>query len=228
MYSQLLSLLLLIFIQPNFVRAQSARTGNIKNKQAAEIRMLLTSDNVLYIGSGNPFVVKISGKSTMEVEVKISTGFISRSDTCYFAQVDSGNSAEIKVYMKSGGKEVKAGTYKFPVKRMPSPEPVIAGKFSGDTISKEVLLKNPKMEVYMKGMNAGVLPVFTIGSFTMNANIGGVMNKKIAKSGGSFTAEQISLIKKAKSGTKISFENIKARGYDGGSYNLAPMVVTIK
>jgi hypothetical protein len=59
-------------------------------------------------------------------------------------------------------------------------------------------------------------------------HIKGLVSTLTAKGDGKFSAEQLELIKKAKPGAKLFFENIKIAGYDGTQRMIGAMLLILK
>jgi len=180
--------------------------------------------NVFYIGIPNPVTVSVPGVPNDKVRASISTGgtFKAKGAGKYDVNVTAAPGAKIiiNVMADMAGRQTSMGTATFRVKRVPDPVPTI-GNSTGGIISKQVLAAAGGIIPVMKDFDfEGVN--FTITSFTFSMVIRGDYIEKQGV-GNRLTTEMTTMIKSAVTGTKVFFENIKAKGPDGANRGLSPI-----
>jgi hypothetical protein len=176
--------------------------------------------NVFYKGVNNPITISVENHSCKDIVVKTSNGVVTGCNGKYnFMPKDSaGRSSETELYVgiKSGATVKWIDTLTYRVKKIPDPVARIAN-VSGGCISKALLSAAvsiiPTLQNFDFDLN------FVIISFTMTMNIKGDLIEKNAI-GNKLTADMITMINAAATGTKIYFENIKAVGPDGSTRTL--------
>ena len=183
--------------------------------------------NVFYKGFSNPITISIENHSCKEIVVKTSNGLITGSNGKYnFMPKDSaGKSSETELYVgiKSGTTVKWIDTLKYRVKRIPDPVPMIAG-MSGGVIAKSLLVTAACIIPVLQNFDFDLS--FIITSFVMTMNIKGDLIEKYAV-GNKLTADMITLISAAATGTKVYFENIKATCPDGTTRSLSSINLKI-
>jgi hypothetical protein len=115
--------------------------------------------------------------------------------------------------VKQGGStKPLQGAVKFRVKPLPNPVAKVAGKRSGDAVTKALLTASGGVAAVMEGFDFDLR--VTVASFTMVASVGGETVSKPAN-GYNFSAEQTALVNKLKANSRVTFEDIKVRMPDG-------------
>jgi hypothetical protein len=176
--------------------------------------------NVFYLGADNPVTVAVSNISPEKVKVTIDNGTITGSKGNYIVRPNKIGKATVKVY--DGNKQV--GYWEFRVKAVPDPVAKVAGKKGGE-ISISKLLEAEKVLIDMEYFDFDIK--FEATAFIISANIEGTA-KEIKSTSPQITEDQKALIKQLKTGDKLIFNNIIAKGPDGRIRELYPIIFTIK
>jgi len=173
-----------------------------------------TKMNVLYIGVDNPLDISVPGVAAENLSPSLSGGTLGSGGKkgSYIARVSSGTEATVNVSAKFGGESKPMGNFKFRVKRVPDPVSYVAGKKGDDVVSKGELLSIqgviPKLENFDFDLK------FIVSSFDMSMMVRGVFVTESSQSNG-LTANMSKLLASAGTGTKVYFENVRAKGPDG-------------
>jgi gliding motility-associated protein GldM len=196
--------------------------GIKSSEQEIAVAIAPTKMNVLYYGIDNPLSIAASEVDNDKLEVKIDNGTIKGEKGFYIVNPqDAEKLATVQVF--SDHKEI--GKASFRVKLVPEPTATVAGMGSGTSMSKALFLDQ-------KGVVA-VLPDFAfdlkfkITEFIL-VTIDGNYSVESKSNSDQFTQEQLELIKKVKTDTRVTIENIKALGPDGKTRDLKPLVFKIK
>ncbi len=184
------------------------------------VAVSLTKMNVLYRGVDNPAEIAVSGVPAADIQVKLTNGVIKKSGSSYIINPVKLGTAILTVYAKD--KEV--GKMEFRVKDLNDPVARLGGQKSG-TVEKSWLALITKLNVAIDGSDYEYN--FKIISFSVSANIEG---KEIALAANSekFTNEQMELIRKLKSGNKLTISEIKVMGPEGSPRDIEPLVFMVK
>jgi gliding motility-associated protein GldM len=183
-----------------------------------------TKMNVLYAAVDNPISISAGGVSDAQISASITQGSITRSTGGWIAKVSQPGKAIVSVTAKVGDKVKNMGSFEFRVKNVPSPNAFIANT-DGGPVAREMLLASaiiPRMPADFEfDLN------FVITSFTFSGNRkGDVVDYK--GTGNRLTDEMRTFIRECKRGAKVSFEDIYAKGPDGKSRRLNPIVISIQ
>ena len=157
-----------------------------------------------------------------EIEASIDNGSIAGKNGGYTVRVKKKGFANILV--KAGNKTVTKKQFR--VKTLPDPIAVINGVFNKNEITKEELINANGISVLL--INFDFDMKFEVVSYTVSAINNGTVKEAHQSSGGVFSKTQIDLIKNATSGSKIYFEEIKAKGPDRAVRNLSPIIINLK
>ncbi|MFN8257617.1 MAG: GldM family protein [Bacteroidales bacterium] len=181
-----------------------------------------TKMNVLYIGVDNPVNIAVTGANSSKITAEIDNGSITGENGNYIVRVKQGGIATITV--KVNGEIVSQS--KFRVKSVPDPIAIVKGNWDKHELTRQELIDAGGIQVVL--MNFDFDLNFEIVSFNLSAiNEGGFLSESMTK-GGTFSKDQIEIIKKVASGGKIYIEDIQAKGPDGSVRNLSPIVLKIK
>lgn len=185
-----------------------------------------TKMNVLYIGVNNPIDISVAGFSADKVSAGISSGSLSRKGgSSYIARVRKAGKCRISVSATDdNGNKRSMGSQEFRVKRVPNPVAKVGGK-KGGKIPKNVLLAQGGVKADLENFDFDLK--FIVVGFTVSANVGGFEK---SKNSGSYrlTGAQLNLIRKQKRGSRVTFENIRAKGPDGTVRKLNSISLKIK
>ena len=184
---------------------------------------------IFYQGLQNPISVSAPGISHDKIEVSISKGEIIKGSQpgLYLVEVPSNErTTTVTATAMVDGNRVVLGSYDFRIKRVPSPEAKIAGISSGK-ITKEELQAAAAIIPDMGDFEFGDYQ-YSIVSYTLATISGGDYKTSGTIRGGAFNQEANDIIRTAKKGQKLFFENIQAKGPDGQPRTLNPINIEIK
>ncbi len=173
-----------------------------------------TKMNVLYIGVDNPIDISVPGVPAENISPSLSGGTLGSGGKkgSYIARVSGGTEATVNVSAKLNGENKPMGNFKFRVKRVPDPVSFVAGKKGDDIVSKGELISVqgviPKLENFDFDLK------FEVISFDMSMMLKGVFVTESSQSN-RVTGKMSSLLAAAGTGTKVYFENVRAKGPDG-------------
>jgi len=174
--------------------------------------------NTVFVGVDNVLNVAVDGVKLSDIRLTSNAGEISQINGKYSLKIDGGNKVNIYVYVK--GKLLK--TIEMNVKRIPDPRITICGK-TGGTITMEELIKATinieKNEFYQQDFK------FVITEFTLSHV--SRWDEEARSNNSTLSANQLRMLKHMSIGTKVYFENIKARCEDGTTRELGSMAFKI-
>lgn len=188
-----------------------------------------TKMNVLYIGVDNPVEISVPGYAAENI-VPNPVGCTLSPDPAkkgsFIARCSPGTKeATVGVSIKQGtSTKPLQGSVKFRVKTLPNPIARVAGKKSGEAVSKALLSASGAIAAVMEGFDFDLR--VTVSSFSMVATVGGETVTKPA-TGFNFTSDQINVINKLKPNSRVTFEEVKVRMPDGTTRTLDPFVLKI-
>ena len=186
-----------------------------------------TKMNVFYIGVDNPVDITVSGVSAANVLPSVTGGSISGSGGHYVVKVNGapGTKAMVNVSAKMPDGTTKAmGKMEFRVKRVPDPVAMYLGSKGGPMPLNQVKA-GQGINCVLENFDFDLK--FNITSFTLGANINGnFMEESCA--GPAFSGKAKDILGRLKTGNKVFFDNIKAKGPDGTSRTLQSFFVTCK
>ncbi|NCA84803.1 MAG: gliding motility protein GldM [Clostridia bacterium] len=190
-----------------------------------------TKMNVFYIGVDNPVDISVPGVPIDQTRAEISYGTLKRNpqDDSWVVQVAKAptqgkNLVTISVFMQEGGKTKKMGETVFRLKNVPDPIAKIANQTEGN-ISKTALKYSSTIVAKMPDDFDFDL-TFRVTSFDMVYTRGETVMRETA-TGGNFTEKMLQYIDNARTGQRVTFEKIIARGPDGTDRHLNPINLTI-
>ena len=190
-----------------------------------------TKMNVFYIGVDNPVDISVPGVSMDQTRAEISYGTLKRNpqDDHWTVLVPKApaqgkNQVTISVYMLENGKTKKMGETMFRLKSVPDPIAKIANQTEG-SISKTALKYSSSIVAKMPDDFDFDLS-FHVTSFDMVYTRGETTMRETA-TGTKFTDKMLQYIDNARTGQRITFERIIARGPDGTDRHLNPINLTI-
>ncbi len=186
-----------------------------------------TKMNVLYIGVPNPIDITASGVPAEKLNVSMSGGgSIQKAGATgsYIAQVKAPGTVNITVTATVDGQSKNLGTKQFRVKRVPDPVAKIAGKREG-TIAKAELMAQAGIKAELENFDFDMK--FNIVSFRVSSMIRGFA-KEANSNSAAFGGQVKQIIQETPSGSKIYFEDIKAKGPDGSIRSLGTIAFKIK
>ncbi|NTW33002.1 MAG: gliding motility protein GldM [Bacteroidetes bacterium] len=181
--------------------------------------------NVFYIGVDNPVTISVPGVANEKVKPSMTSGTLTpKGGGKYIVKVGTGyTETTVNVFADFAGRTTSMGASKFRVKRVPDPVAYIGGVKSG-TVNKNVIAASKMIVAKLENFDFDL--TFMVTSFTFLVNIKGDIIPT-ACSGNMLSAAVLQKIKVAPSGTRIYFEDIKAKGPDGTTRTLSPINLKI-
>ncbi|MGI6342894.1 MAG: gliding motility protein GldM [Bacteroidales bacterium] len=184
-----------------------------------------TKMNVFYVGVDNPVSISAGGVSPDQISATITNGQIVRSGDGWVVRPTTAGTSKITVNAQLDGRVKNMGSVDYRVKYVPNPTAMIANINEG-VITKDRLIAAraiiPKMpddfefDLY-----------FVITSFNFSGNRRGDIIDLQGK-GNTLTPEMIEFIRNARSRERITIDDIHAKGPDGRTRRLSPIVLTLQ
>ncbi len=178
-----------------------------------------TKMNVFYRGVDNPVSISASGKADYQLDVRMSQGKITRTDTGWVVNdlPQEAYETTISIYADDdGGKKKFMGEQVFRVKRLPDPIARVIGANEDNKISKARLVSNPYLLCTLPEY-VDFKYDFKVTSFTMIIPTRGgsqLINRAKAESM-MFTQEMIDMINNTRGDDIIIFQDISVKGPEG-------------
>ena len=171
-----------------------------------------TKMNVFYYGVPNPIDISVPGFSPEDLQVS-GTGVSIRKikPGKYEATVLNKNSKEAKVLVKAKGKAI-GKAIEFRVDKIPNPVAAVGGK-SESKMSKNKLLKAQGVAAKLKNFPFDL--DYKVISFDVRLQVGQFPKTFSYKKTNLINEELRSKFRKLKSGSAVTFKNIRAQGPDG-------------
>lgn len=214
-----ISKMIVIFLAIQFNYQLFAQTNNLAVISADRIK-------VLYIGIDNPISIAVPGITSDKIKVSITNGIITGENGKYIVKVNKAKESIIDVKAEiTPGEFKKVGSDTFAIRYIPDPK-LCLGNYCDDTffMSKEEFLENPEFKAEI-GLPFDVK--YDIVSYTFTYQINDVATT-IKVNGKKITPEIIDIIKNQKDNNKVIFEDIIAKGPDGGLRKLNSIIVTLR
>lgn len=208
------------FLKPDGTTATLTKDINYVIGAPTGLNISADAVKVLYIGLNNPISVGGgSGTNANNLRVSISQGSISGSAGKYVARVSTPGTAKITV---NDGKQSVG--YDFRVKSVPAPTAMVGaskgGRMRVNDFKAQAGVRAELENFVFEGVK------FTVSSYTITftgAGYSEFMHKSVA--GNSFASAR-SLIERARPGSTITIDEIKASG-PGGIRTLAPIAFNL-
>ena len=194
--------------------------------------------NVLYAGYDNPIAVSVPGVPANKVSARISNGngTLKASGSGYIARpAKLGEDVVISVSAEQDGRVQSMGDYKFRVRQLPDPTPMIEYvdangatqryRGGGSKIPKQSLMKSDGI---IAAIDDGLLNIgFKVISFEMVTfdNMGNAMPE--LSDGANFSSRQKATMNKLQRGKRFYISNVKAQGPDGVQRQLSATLEVI-
>lgn len=185
--------------------------------------------NVFYIGVPNPVMISAAGVAPTDVVASISGGgckLISKGNGKYEVMASTAGDAIITVSAKTKeGTKAQGPPKKFRVKRIPDPVAKVGGKTGNVDVKKIELIQIGGVGAELAGFDFDAR--FVVTSFELSAVVKGAL-KSVVCPGNSLNAEARAILSTAGVGSKIFFENVKAKGPDGTVRNIPGVTLKVK
>ncbi|WP_071792539.1 type IX secretion system motor protein PorM/GldM [Saccharicrinis aurantiacus] len=185
-----------------------------------------TKMNVFYGGVENPVDISVPGVSASQLKVNMSNVSFKKKGNSYIVVPKpgtAGKTSKITVYAMIDGVKQKVGSQTFRIKRVPNPIARVAGT-TGGKVGKNVILAQKAVFAEMDDFDFDL--EFKVTRFSISALKGGFIIDEQSKSN-RITNEQRELIKGLSRGSKVSFENIRAKGPDGSTRDLGTVTLVV-
>lgn len=213
----------------------NANTGEVKSYpfdltyvvQSPTVVVSPTKMNVLYVGVDNPLSISVSGYADDQITAGISQGSLRRAGEAgaWVARVTRPGRASVNVSVSgSDGKSKSMPSIEFRVKTVPDPVAKLGGQ-TGGYMNKNVMLHHTGLGAILENFEFDMR--FIVTGFKMSVNVDNFMYTKSSNSY-QITPEMKALLQKARPPSKVYFEEIKARGPDGTTRNLSPLIFTLQ
>jgi len=182
-----------------------------------------TKMNVFYRGVPNPIDVSVPGFSPEDLTISGTGVTLKRVQPGQYEVTVLKSAKQFsKITVKANGKAIGI-PIEFRIDRIPQPTASIGGKNQG-RMSKGLLMK--AQGIAAKLANFPFDLKYQVISFDCALKVG-EFNKSYSKKGNKIDAELKDKISKLKSGTNVTFQNIKAKGPDGMK-KCPPIVLTVQ
>jgi gliding motility-associated protein GldM len=185
--------------------------------------------NVFYIGVDNPIAVSAAGVSPTDLIVNATGAGCTKTGGAggkFVLRFASAGECEISVSAKTkDGNKPQGPPKKFRVKKIPDPVATVGGK-SGNVDMK-------KMEIASIGGVGALLAgfdfdaKFIVVSFELSAVVKGNLKSEPC-TGNNLSSAAKTILASANVGSKIFFENVKAKGPDGTVRSIPGVVIKVK
>ena len=184
---------------------------------------------VMYQELQNPISVSAPGVASDNLIVNVEGGTLTKDQGAgnYFVEVDKGaKTVKVNVSVKHDNKQVvQLATQEFRVKPVPNPVVNVGGYIVGGKVDKEELLVAGRVAATMKDFDFEGYN-YTVDSYTVSTYKGNFIDKK--NNGPRFNAEVMELINSARSGQRITFQDIMVKSPKGELRNMGSIAVVIK
>jgi gliding motility-associated protein GldM len=185
--------------------------------------------NVFYIGVPNPVLVSAAGVAPTDLVVSISGGggkITQKGPGKYEVTVTTPGECQISVSAKTkDGIKPQGPPKKFRVKRIPDPVAKVGGKSGNVDMKKVELATIGGVIADLPGFDFDAR--FVVTQFELSAVIKGQLKSAVC-SGNQLSAEARNILSQAGVGSKIFFENVKAKGPDGTIRNIPGVIIKVK
>lgn len=191
---------------------------------APAVAVQLTKMNVMYIGVDNPIQVSAAGVSPTELQVNLSGCGATKtgSNGKFIVRATSPGTCMVSVSAK-GKSQGPAQPVR--VKKIPDPVAKVGGKTGNVEVKKVELGQIGGVGAELAGFDFDAK--FIVVSFELSAVVKGAL-KSVACSGNSVNSEARGILSSAGVGSKIFFENVKAKGPDGTIRNIPGVTLKVK
>ena len=188
-----------------------------------------TAMNVMYAGIANPIDVSVPGVSPDRISVRVENGTYSTTRVQNFRGIGSvtpnavGQNVRIIVTANVGGRPVQFAPYEFRVKAVPAPVAQFAQRSTG-TVPRATAAAQQGVFAIMPDFDFDL--TYTVTSFSILYSDRGNDYEEPSTSS-NLTARQRDLIGRLVRGNNLIIKDIKARGPDGRTLDLSPIILKI-
>jgi gliding motility-associated protein GldM len=195
---------------------------------APSAAVALDKMNVFYIGVPNPISVSAGGVAPTDLQVSASAGVKLASGGGggkYVVTATTPGTVTINVSAKTKDGTKPQGSFKFRVKKIPDPVTKVGGQSGNVDMKKVQLSQIGGVIADLPGFDFDAK--FVVTSFELSAVVKGAL-KSVPCSGNQLSGEARSILAAAGVGSKIFFENVKAKGPDGSVRNIPGVTIKVK
>lgn len=181
-----------------------------------------TAMNVFYLGVPNPVDISAPGVPKDKISASINNGSITKSSEGWVVKVSKIGKANVNVSAEVDGQRKNMGSMEFRVKKIPTPVAEVGGKNSG-AIPKNKLAATAGIVAKMESFEFDVRVV--VGSYRFVYTQANGLSKEINVTGPRFDETVKKVLRGLKSGSRVTFEEIKVKMPDGENRTLSPVVL---
>ncbi|MCW3076068.1 MAG: hypothetical protein JWO32_677 [Bacteroidetes bacterium] len=191
---------------------------------APAVAVQLVKMNVMYIGVDNPIQVSAAGVSPTDLQVNISGCGATKTGSGGKFVVRATSPGTCMVSVSAKGK-AQGPPIPIRVKKIPDPVAKVGGKTGNVDVKKIELGQIGGVGAELAGFDFDAK--FSVVSFELSAVVKGAL-KSVVCSGNNVNSEARTILNSAGVGSKIFFENVKAKGPDGSVRNIPGVTLKVK
>jgi len=185
--------------------------------------------NVLYIGVDNPISVSAAGVSPTDLQVAFNGCGATKTGGQggkFIVKATSPGTLTINVSAKTkDGVKPQGPPIKFRVKKIPDPVTKVGGQSGNVDMKKQQLSQIGGVIADLPGFDFDAK--FVVTTFELSAVVKGAL-KSVVCSGNQLSGEARAILASAGVGSKIFFDNVKAKGPDGSLRNIPGVTIKVK
>ncbi len=185
--------------------------------------------NVFYIGVDNPIAVSAAGVSPTDLNVNATGGGVSKTGGAggkFILKFTTPGECSISVSAKTkDGMKPQGPPKKFRVKKIPDPVATVGGKTGNVDMKKSELNGIGGVGALLAGFDFDAK--FIVVSFELSAVVKGNLKSEPC-SGNNLSSAAKTILGSCSVGSKIFFDNVKAKGPDGTIRNIPGVTIKVK
>lgn len=187
--------------------------------------------NVVYKGYANKLEISVPGVASSKLSISASGAKMKRQGNYWICSPTSNKDVSIAIFADVEGKKQRMGQSSFRVRTLPDPtaflrvvdknkNTVLYRPGHGHKVTRKELMDAKMVAEYADGM---LKAKFRIASFTMLVSDGRGGFTPLKSNGSQFSQQQKRALVKLKSGTIITFDNIKCVGAKTTTLSFSPI-----
>ena len=193
---------------------------------APSAAVALDKMNVFYIGVPNPISVSAGGVAPTDLQVSATGVKLTPKGAGKFeVTATAPGTITINVSAKTKDGTKPQGSFKFRVKKIPDPVTKVGGQSGNVDMKKVQLSQIGGVIADLPGFDFDAK--FVVTSFELSAVVKGAL-KSVPCTGNQLNGEARAILQSAGVGSKIFFENVKAKGPDGSVRNIPGVTIKVK
>jgi gliding motility-associated protein GldM len=185
--------------------------------------------NVFYIGVENPIAVSAAGVSPTDLNVNATGGGVTKTGGAggkFILKFTTPGECSISVSAKTkDGMKPQGPPKKFRVKKIPDPVATVGGKTGNVDMKKSELSAIGGVGALLAGFDFDAK--FIVVSFELSAVVKGNLKSEPC-SGNNLSSAAKTILGSCSVGSKIFFDNVKAKGPDGTIRSIPGVVIKVK